>query len=204
MNKSRRAVSGVVVDPDHNTSRPAERGHTLKLLQGHSFDDIFRTFERSAFHLEVEDTYHTPEESEPFQAYLAGRPDTYEWHRPWLDLVRAATSAGKRIERVRVITVPHVDYTRWGLTVAELNTEAGEEIRWLPRQLTDGLDLTADDWWLIDDDRVVFTVFEPGGRFAGGAETVDPVLVARCRQVRDLVWTLAVPQHHYAAGRLRS
>ncbi len=69
-----------------------------------------------------------------------------------------------------MVSVPHVDYTRWGLTVAPLNIEAGEDIRWLPRQPTDGMGLPADDFWLLDDDRVLFTVFEPAGRFAGGAE----------------------------------
>jgi hypothetical protein len=44
----------------------------VRLLQGPDFEEIFRTFEQSAFHLEVEDSYHTPDESEPFQKYLTG------------------------------------------------------------------------------------------------------------------------------------
>jgi hypothetical protein len=172
----------------------------MRLLQGAAFDDLFRSFERSAFHLEVEDAYHTPEESEPFQAFLERRPDDYGWHQPWLELVRECTRNGKRIERVRIVTEPHGDYTRWGLTIAPLNIEAGEDIRWLPRHLTVGLVLTADDFWLIDGNRVVFTVFEPGGRFAGGAETTDPVMVNRCRRVRDEVWAVAVAHDGYAAG----
>lgn len=63
----------------------------MRLLQGPAFEDLFRTFERSAFHLEVEDTYQTPEESGPFKAFLAGELDDYRWHRPWLDLVQDCT-----------------------------------------------------------------------------------------------------------------
>jgi hypothetical protein len=45
----------------------------------------------------------------------------------------------------------------------------------------------------------VFTVFEPGGRFAGGAATTDPRIVDRCRTVRDLVWRAAIPHREYVA-----
>ncbi|MGH3602749.1 MAG: DUF6879 family protein [Pseudonocardiaceae bacterium] len=67
------------------------------------------------------------------------------WHQPWLNLVRNITAAGKNIQRVWVVTVPHVDYTRWGLTIAPHNIAAGEDIRWLPRHLIDADALPADD-----------------------------------------------------------
>jgi hypothetical protein len=169
----------------------------VRLLQGPDFWEVFRTFENSAFHLEVEDAYHTPDESEPFQKFLSGEPDDFKWHRPWLELVRDATAMGRRVERIRIVSVPHVDYTRWGLTVAPLNIAAGEDIRWLPRRLLGELDVTADDFWLIDRKRVVFTVFTPDGTFSGGAETVDPIIVGRCNKVRDALWSVAIPHADY-------
>jgi hypothetical protein len=171
----------------------------MELLQGEAFDDLFRTFIRSAFHLEVQDTYRTPDETGPLNLFLKREPDDFAWHQPWLSLVREATRTGKSITRVRVVTVPHGDYTRWGLSVAPLNIGAGEDIRWLPRHLTQGIDLPADDFWLIDDDRVVFTVFEPDGRFAGGAATTDPVLVERYRRIHRQAWARAVPHRDYVS-----
>jgi len=170
----------------------------MELLQGEAFDDLFRRFERTAFHLELQDSYHTPEEAGPFNLFLRGEPDDFAWHQPWLRQVRDATQAGKRLTRVRIASVPHGDYTRWGLNVARLNIAAGEDIRWLPRHLTQALDLTTDDYWLFDDRWVVFTVFESGGRFAGGAQTVDPVIAEHCRRTRDQVWARAVPTHEFA------
>lgn len=85
----------------------------MQLLQGEAFDEFFHTFERTAYHLEVLDTYETPEESEPFQRFLAGVPDDYEWFEDWADEVHAVTSSGKRMRRARVITEPHTDYARW-------------------------------------------------------------------------------------------
>jgi hypothetical protein len=169
----------------------------VELLQDEVFDALFRDFERDAFHLEVQDTYHTPEESGPFHLFLTGQHDDFAWFQPWLDLAGSATAAGRVVRRVRVVTVPHADYTRWGLTVAEHNIAAGEDIRWLPRHLIDPDELSADDFWLFDDKLVVFTVFEPGGQFAGGAATRDPVIVNQCRAVRDRVWQVAVPHRRY-------
>ena len=169
----------------------------MKFLQGDALDNLFHSFTRTAFHLEVQDSYHTPEESGPFDLFLAGEPDDFSWHQPWLDLVRGAATAGKAMTRVRVVTVPHIGYTRWGLTVAEHNIAAGEDIRWLPRHLTDASALPADDFWLFDDDHVVFTIFEPGGRFAGGASTTDPVIVDYCRTTRDRLWEQAIGHAAY-------
>lgn len=169
----------------------------MELLQGEAFAELFCTFTREAFHLEVQDSYHTPDEAGPFQLFLTGQADDFVWHQPWLRLVRDVTAAGRNIRRARVVTIPHVDYTRWGLTVAEHNIAAGEDIRWLPRHLIDPDVLTFDDYWLFDDSRVVFTVFEPGGRFAGGAATIDQIIVARCRAVRDRVWQAAIAHSRY-------
>ncbi len=80
-----------------------------------------------------------------------------------------------------------------------MNIEAGEDIRWLPRHLARGIDFPADDYWLFDENRVVFTVFEKDGRFAGGAEVSDAVIVEQCRKVHEQVWALAIPHHEYIA-----
>jgi hypothetical protein len=176
----------------------------VELLQGEAFEGLFRAFDRSAFHLEVQDSYHTSEESGPFQLFLTGGNDDFDWHRPWLRLIREVTDAGKSVTRARVVSVPHGDYTRWGLNVAEHNIAAGEDIRWLPRDHIRSEDLTTDDFWLFDDNRVVFTVFEPTGQFAGGAVTTDPMIVARCRTVRDRVWATAIPHHQYVTSEYAS
>ena len=172
----------------------------MELLQDEAYYALFHTFTRTAFHIEVQDSYHTPDEAGPFQLFLTKQYDDLAWHQPWLNLVRNVTAAGKNIKRARVVTVPHVDYTRWGLTVAPHNIAAGEDIRWLPRHLIDAETLTADDYWLFDDDLVAFTVFEPSGRFAGGATTSDPTIVSYCRTVRARVWAAAIPHSKYVAS----
>lgn len=71
----------------------------------------------------------------------------------------------------------------------------------MPRHHDDAKDLPADDFWMLDDDRVMFTVFEPDGRSAGGALTCDEWIVNYCRSVRDRLWAAAVPHDEYVSGR---
>lgn len=172
----------------------------MDLLAGDSFDDLFRAFKQTAFHLELKDSYHVPEEAAPLNLFLKGKPDDFSWHQPWLRLVREVTQAGKHMIRARIVTIPHSDYARWGLAVAALNIEAGEDIRWLPRHLTEGIEFPADDYWLFDDHRLVFTIFHEDGRFLGGLETRDPDAIEQCRRVRDQVWARAIPHAEYIAS----
>lgn len=176
----------------------------MELLQNDAFYSLFHSFTRNAFHLEVQDSYHTPDEAGPFDSFLKGEVDDFAWHQPWLDLVRKVTLEGKSVSRARIVSVPHVDYTRWGLTVAPQNIAAGETIRWLPRHLIATDALTADDYWLFDDEQVVFTVFEPSGRFAGGAVTRDRKIVTYCHEVRDRVWEAAIPHNEYVVSEYMS
>jgi hypothetical protein len=166
-------------------------------LSGSEFTDLFHTCQRSAFHLETHDTYGVPNESEPFRKFLAGEEDDYRWLSDWLTIVRDATSRGVQFTRARVVTETHADYKRWGLVVARENIAAGEDIRYLPRHRIDPGDLTADDYWLFDEETVAFTLFTPNGAAAGAAATRDRTIVDRCRRVRDDVWQLAVPRADY-------
>ncbi|OLB79964.1 MAG: hypothetical protein AUI14_08635 [Actinobacteria bacterium 13_2_20CM_2_71_6] len=101
------------------------------------------------------------------------------------------------VQRVRVVTVPHGDYTRWGFTVAPHNIEAGEDIRYLPRHLAGDIDFPSEDYWLFDDDILVLSVFSEDGRTGGFAREADPELTALCRTVRDRVWARAIPFAEY-------
>jgi hypothetical protein len=154
---------------------------------------------KRAFHLEQRDTYNVEAEDEPFGKWLRGEPDDYAWHRDWARFVRQVTAAGICVQRVRVVSVPHVAYTRWGLDVAPLNIEAGEDIRYLPRHLTEDIQWPDEDYWLLDDDQLILSVFSADGRTGAFAAGTSPELVRQCRIVRDQVWERAIPYAQYVA-----
>ncbi|BEL02070.1 hypothetical protein Q0Z83_002610 [Actinoplanes sichuanensis] len=172
----------------------------MLLLRADTFRRMFRSFDRTAFHLEVRDVYRVAEEAPPFQRFLDGEPDDFAWQRPWLELMREVTESGRSVRRLRVVTAPHGDYTRWLLSISGLNVEAGEDIRWLPRAATAGLPVAHDDFWLFDDRRVVFTLFEPDSSSAGGAMTEDPAIVRHCVRIRAALWAAGIPHDDYVKG----
>ncbi|OBA62173.1 hypothetical protein A5780_19125 [Nocardia sp. 852002-20019_SCH5090214] len=173
----------------------------MQLLKGDPWPELFGQCRREAFHLELRDTYAVPTESEPLRKYLAGEPDDHAWFQPWSDLMRATTDRGVAVTRLRVVTDPDCDYQRWLLALAELNTDAGEDIRYLARQDA-GNDVPGDDFWLFDDDRVVFNLFDADGRSTGTAAlSTDPVVIRRCRWAKNHLWPSATPYVQYVADR---
>ena len=73
-------------------------------------DELFRSFERDAFHLELRDDYGSPVEDTPYARWQQGEQDDYAWLDPWMTLMKRATGAGKTVRRVRVVTEPHSEY----------------------------------------------------------------------------------------------
>src|SRR6266540_3511367 len=135
----------------------------MDLLTGEDFNQLFRDFQRSAFHLETQDEYGVADEQEPFRKWLNGEPDDYEWLREWHELIKAATSAGKSVSRARIITEPVTDYIRFEHAMSRFNIEAGEQIFWVPRQRTGHITFPEHDFWLLDDELLAFNVFSADG-----------------------------------------
>jgi hypothetical protein len=171
----------------------------VELITSDQRDELFATFERDAFHLELRDAYHVGNEDGPFSRWLSGQPDDGAWHRPWLSRVRGATASGKTVRRVRVVTEPITDYIRWEHALTSANQEAGEDIRWLPRRLTLDIEWPVDgnDWWLFDGRLLAVGHLRQDGSVLGSELIIDPQLVAACAQLRDRLWALAIPHDLY-------
>ncbi|WBB58039.1 hypothetical protein O7599_20480 [Streptomyces sp. WMMC500] len=172
----------------------------MSLITAEERDKLFSTFKQEAFHLELQDEYHVSIEDGPYAKWLSGEPDDFAWFRPWLEQVHALATTGKTIRRVRVVSEPVTDYIRWELALTPMNHEAGEDIRWLPRRrLPDGFRFPAEghDWWLFDEDTLAVTHFRADGRFDGAELITDPAVVGEAVQVRDRLWSLALPYADY-------
>ncbi|MFQ6228434.1 DUF6879 family protein [Nocardia sp. NPDC002869] len=166
------------------------------------FEPLFRTARYRAFHLEVQDTYGVADEVEALRRWEAG--EAYEpaeqpasW-RAWDDLMVETAGRGVVLERLRVVTVPHSDYTRWLLSRTDIRIETGESVRWLPRHLTGPDEVPRDDYWLFDDDTVAFTTFAETGEFMGLSITTDPGIVDRCVRARAILWQHGIDHARYA------
>lgn len=171
-----------------------------ELLDADQFGTLFDTFEHTAFRLETRDRYNEPVEAEPLRRFFAGEPDDREWFMDWYQAVRRRSAVGKRMERVRVVTEPHSDYIRWEMDLGHLNVEAGEDIRYLPRDRARELELPEEDFWLFDSVKVARLVFGEDDVRLPTELITDPAEVVRRCHWRDVAWHYAVPLREYAGS----
>lgn len=160
----------------------------MTLLVGDDFLQAFADFEHTAWRLEARSSYGVTEEDEPFQRFLAGEDPGVDWHQPWLDLISAQTTQGKRVERVRLIGDPPSDYLRFSLWCTPYNLRTGEDIRYLPEMRARKLTLPEHDFWLFDSRTIGYLEFDPDGRFLGMRMDDTPADVVRHSYWRDAAW----------------
>ncbi|MFE3430040.1 DUF6879 family protein [Streptomyces sp. NPDC059171] len=128
----------------------------------------FKTFEREAFRLEILDEYNVPSSAENLRAFLAGEPQPADYNAGWVETVRAATQAGKRMYRVHIVSRPLTDYLRcelgWGYVK---NMTGGEEFFILDTTEKPNPLAGAPDFWMFDEVAPVVMKYDDTGAFLG-------------------------------------
>lgn len=155
---------------------------------------LFHTFEHTAFRLEARDTYDATYENESLRKFLAGEHDDLPWMQSWLDMLREATAKGRRFARVRVVSMPLTDYSRFGVWCAQFTNAAGEDIRYLERGQAETENLPNHDYWLFDSRKLARMYFDDSNAFLGGEVIEDPAVIVQHNYWRDAAW-------HHAARR---
>lgn len=112
-------------------------------------------------------------------------------------MIREATAEGRRFQRVRVVSMPLTDYSRFGVYCSQHTNAAGEDIRYLPRD--DAADLPNYDYWLFDSRYLVRMHFDDEDNFLGGEVIEDPAVIVEHNYWRDAAWHRAVRRDDFAA-----
>ena len=149
--------------------------------------------------MEARDTYDATYENESLRKFLAGEPDDLPWMQSWLDMLREATSKGRRFARVRVVTMPLTDYSRFGVWCAQFANGAGEDIRYLERNRAQAENLPNHDYWLFDSHKLVRMHFDDANAFLGGEVIEDPSVIWQHNYWRDAALHHAVRRDDFAA-----
>jgi hypothetical protein len=164
------------------------------------FAEIMAQVRHSAAHLEMRDCYGVEEETEHFAAFRQGtwsmaaeRAD----RGAWLELVAAAVARGVNVRRARVVSTEVSDYIRYEYAGTQMNIEAGEQVRWLPRRSASDLGLPGNDCWIFDGRLVQFNVFDGHGRWVGTDFSEEPRVLRLCSDAFEAVWARAVPHARF-------
>lgn len=170
-----------------------------QVLGGEPFDRLLDEAKSSAFHLETSDDYLAETESESLRRFREDETSDPggPWFDSWTDQVRRMTDRGVTIRRARIVSEPHTVYTRYLLALARHNAAAGEQVRYLPRQDAHPSDAATEDFWLLDNRLLSYSLFDERGYWIGGSVTEDPVLVSNAMAIRDRVLAAAIPYDIY-------
>lgn len=128
-----------------------------------SFDPAkpFETFERYAFRLEALPQYLVEDERESFM-HFQKTGEIIPHNSGWTKLVAANTKAGKKMERLRLLSEVPTDYERYELQIYS-GPEGGEVIRTALRKQYEA-EYTYD-FWFFDDQWIAQVYYEADGTF---------------------------------------
>jgi hypothetical protein len=168
------------------------------LLAGPNFESLFSSFASTAFRLETRESYY---EMNELKAFLSGGPNAVpaNFLQDWLRLMRANIAAGRQIRRVRIVSEPHSDYTRFGLWLSGHNVNAGEDIRYLPRAQADELGLPKIDYWIFDSGRLFIVHFADDNSLLGAEANTDAAAIAQALAWQETAWKHSIPRDVYSS-----
>lgn len=166
-------------------------------LRAEEFDDLLHSFRTSAVHLETRDAYGTEVELPHMARWRAGEPDDLEWLEGWCLALRRHVADGRSVRRARIVSEPLSDYQRWSLSIAGPMVDAGEDIRWVPRRLVSSITIPGNDYYLFDDELVVFLHYAGNGLAVDRVSSTEPADVQRCRSAFEQVWRVSTPHGSY-------
>ena len=148
----------------------------------------------------MRDSYNAPSGAEPLRKFLAGEPDDLAWFQDWLGLVRAATAEGRWFSRVRVVSLPLTDYSRFAIANSRHTVAAGDDIRYLTRDRARAIGLPDHDYWLFDSRTLVWMHFDDtDDRFLGAEIIEDSAAIVQHNYWRDAARHWAVRRDDFAA-----
>lgn len=158
---------------------------------------FFDQFQRSVWRLEVQPFYQP--DADEFGRHQQGLSPTAEQaaqRAGWVAQVAEATAAGRSIGRVLLIALPLSPYWRWRLETAREHVAAGEDIRIV---IADDLPelVNPSDFWLLDDELVMWLAYDPAGRYLGMTTHSDPSMLRYRRRQRDLAVAASVPLQEF-------
>jgi hypothetical protein len=151
---------------------------------------------RSVLKVELRDNYAV--DRELFAAWQAGNSDAVaDAASTSRDKVAGRVAAGTSLRRVKVVSEPLSEYQRFAFEYSAYAVAAGEDIRWAPRRLVSTVLLPGNDFFVLDDESVIFNVLDGADNRAEQQLFQDADVVKLCGGAFAAVWAVSIPHRDY-------
>lgn len=178
---------------------PRERDTTPRILDPGQFARLFENFQHSAWHLETRARYAVDEGTETYAQFVRGEAPAWDLNTPWSTTIRAKTSDGADVGRVRIVDNPPTTGQLYLLAHAQKNAALGEDVRNLWRMDAERVHLPAEDFWIFDSHIVALCIFDDNDNLTGAELITEPSAVNQYARVRDVARHHAIPYEQFAA-----
>jgi hypothetical protein len=156
-------------------------------LDGDKFGNMFNDIKRSAFRLQLLDAYSVEFEREDYNAFMSGQPLPDRDGNAWLKTIAANVAAGHQWINIHVLPERLTNYLRYIIDWWYVyHAKAGAEIRFVRGGAGEEIRSMAErEFWLFDDEKVVWMDYNAERRFLGGILSTDVKDVAVAKLIRD-------------------
>lgn len=158
------------------------------IMQHEELVELFRNLKHSAFRLETLPQYLVEAEDQQFKEFLSGAKEPSIPPTEWCEWLTARKSEGKTLSCVHILPDELTPYLRfeieWGY---RYTAAAGQDVRLLTqdKMKPEFEAMMGKDFWLIDDETVVFMEYDSEGRYLFPRRLTDESQVERYRNLRD-------------------
>ncbi|WP_346728091.1 DUF6879 family protein [Streptomyces sp. ISID311] len=170
------------------------------LIGLNEFQELFRTFEHSAWRLETRRGYASDRETKTYREFVETGTVTWDLDNEWCRNMQAQTAAGKRVGRVRIVDDPPTTGQLYLLNNAKRNAATGEDMRNLWRADAERLQLPAEDFWIFDSRFIALLHFDEADTLLHVELITEPAEVMRYAQARDAALHHSYPFEQFTAS----
>ncbi|MFI8932986.1 DUF6879 family protein [Streptomyces sp. NPDC053474] len=178
---------------------PRGRDISPRTLDLDQFARLFGKFQHSAWHLEMRRRYAVDEATSTYAQFVRGEAPAWDLDTPWSRTIRAKTSDGAAVGRVRIVDSPPTTGQLYLLAHAEKNAALGEDVRNMWRAEAQRVNLPDEDLWIFDSHIVALCLFDDDDNLTGAELITEPAAVNQYNRLRDVAQHYAIPYKEFAA-----
>jgi hypothetical protein len=165
--------------------------------------DLYRESKKSFFRVEALESYNVASEADALDKYFSGDPlpKPLDATKEWYKLMTRCAQEGRPTQRVRAVSQKLSPYVRWEMEwVYNQAAQYGESFNVIVKeQHPDLADAWNEEYYVVDDKRLVYLKYDSTNRFLGLEESTDSLEIQKRLEHKKRLLENAIPYKQFLA-----